>query len=272
MSISCSACAGGPVVQDPFYYRWLDRDWWLMRCKACSHQFIYPFVTEEEQAIIYSDQYFSKEGDWVVGVWDADYQAAEPNLRDEARDILRMIGSKRGRLLDIGCAGGFFMDEARKAGFEVDGIEFNPSMVKHAREKLGLDVIQGGVEKIPADAFADEARKFDVVVLLDVLEHVPRPGEMLAKVHKWMKPGATLMIRGPLSNSPLARAKESVRRLLGRKKQLPGYPLDANTFGKRSMRAMAKQNGFREERWEGTTPDFGNFFATRIQGEEFPVR
>ena len=256
----CTVCGSTRVSRDPFYYAWRDREWWITRCHECSHQFVFPSVTAADQAIIYGDQYFSRDGDWVCGIFDADYISAEPQLRDEAREILGMIERRGGRLLDIGCAGGFFLDEARKAGFAVAGIELNEVMAAHARDTLSLEVAQGRIEDIPVERFGTP---FDVVVILDCLEHIPNPRGLMQKVAAWTRPDATLFIRGPLVNSRVARGKEAVRRMLGATKQLPGYPLDANAFNKRSLGRLIGDAGFRVDAWLKETGSFANLRARR---------
>src|SRR5215471_16390570 len=87
----------------------------------------------------YTDEYFS--GGQADGY--ADYRGAEPVLRCEfARtvDFIRRHKSD-GRLLDIGCAHGFFLQEAQRH-FEVSGIEISDDAARYARQR-GLNVITG---------------------------------------------------------------------------------------------------------------------------------
>jgi hypothetical protein len=78
-----------------------------------------------------------------------------------------------------------------------------------------------------------------------------------------MRPGATLLIRGPLANSRTGRVKEALRRIVRIPKKLPGYPLDANMFNKRSLTAALAQAGFGRPRWINATPYFANMIAIR---------
>lgn len=88
--------------------------------------------------------------------------------------------------------------------------------------------------------------------------------EVLRKIRGWMPGGASLLIRGPLSNRPITRLKEAIRRFVGPVKQLPGYPLDANVFNPRSMRAMLVTAGFtRVQIW--SEPDFANVLAATAE-------
>lgn len=78
------------------------------------------------------------------------------------------------RLFEIGCSGGLFLDEARKAGFEVSGSELNRAAVEYARNTLGLTVF----EEIDLSKI-DTSHKWDVVVMFNVLEHVSKPTELI---------------------------------------------------------------------------------------------
>lgn len=257
----CTCCGNLAAVRDPFFYEWIGRTWWIYRCGDCTHQFVFPSVTAQEQALIYGDAYFSETGDWAAGHF-TDYVGSERIVRDEARRIIAMLPPTRGALLDIGCAGGFFLDEARKAGYTVAGLEYNARMADHARS-LGVSVIDGRIEDVPASAFAHE---FDTVVMLDVLEHIPQPRDVMTRIGAWSKDHSTLLIRGPLvSGGPFSagRVKESVRRFVGIQKQLPGYPLDANMWNRRSLQQLIGQQGFVAQRWIDATASFANVLATR---------
>jgi cyclopropane fatty-acyl-phospholipid synthase-like methyltransferase len=222
-----------------------------------------------EQEAVYDDRYFTAEGDWVEGVWPLGYVQAEPQVRREAAEVLDMVPRRGGRLLEIGCAGGFFLDEARRRGFDVAGVELNATMAAHARSVLGLDVIQGRIEDVDWDAVAGPV---DVLVLMDVLEHIPDPHGLLRQVSARLAADACLLIRGPLHDDPVARAKEWVRRVLWIEKELPGYPLDVNLFTKRSLVRLLGQFGFGHFTWIGAARDFANLVARRGPEPGSPAR
>ena len=254
----CTVCEHEKARRDPFFYEWRGRRFWIFRCTECTHQFVHPSVTPDDQALIYSDRYFSKEGDWVCGLYQDSYVEAESQLKQEAHEILDMLPLSSGRLLDIGCAGGVFLNEARTRGFDVFGIELNSSIAAHARSTYHLEVLTTRLEDVAANQWSHH---FDVVTLLDCLEHVPQPLRAMKKIAQWLRPGGFVFIRGPLSNSPLARIKEGLRRTLRVTKHLPGYPLDANTFNKRSLERLLELNSFRKAVWIGETTSFANLLA-----------
>ncbi len=102
------------------------------------------------------------------------------------------------------------------------------------------------------------------MLFLDCLEHIPTPNAAMRKVAKWLRPYGFVFIRGPLSNSRLAHLKEALRRSLHHVKKLPGYPLDANVFNKKSLAVLLSKTGFVIQRWYNETPSFANLLGRRI--------
>jgi len=77
---------------------------------------------------------------------------------------------KPSRLLEIGCSGGLFLDEARKKGWDVTGTEISIPAVKYARESLNLNIYDS--DDLSQLKFNN---KFNVIVLFDILEHLDSP-------------------------------------------------------------------------------------------------
>src|SRR5207245_96199 len=113
----------------------------------------------------------------------------------QAIERLRRAGALRvstpPRLFDIGCGMGFFLDLMRREGWETMGVEPAPNAARHARERLGLDVVEGTIETARVDG------PFDVVTLWYVLEHVPNPVEILDRAAALLRPGGLLIVRVP---------------------------------------------------------------------------
>lgn len=94
-------------------------------------------------------------------------------------------------IIDIGCDKGYFIDEARRYGFNVFGTELSKSANLYTK-KINLD--------IRAD-ITDFEQKFDVVTLWHVLEHIPDPVEFLSKIKSKMNRPGYLLIRVPAFDS-----------------------------------------------------------------------
>jgi 2-polyprenyl-3-methyl-5-hydroxy-6-metoxy-1,4-benzoquinol methylase len=95
------------------------------------------------------------------------------------------------RLLDLGCGAGEFLQRAQSLGWRVEGVDLDPKAVAVARG-LGLNVSVGSV-----DSYAGTRNAFDVVTCCHVIEHVYDPRELLAAIHRILKPGGQLWIETP---------------------------------------------------------------------------
>lgn len=96
-----------------------------------------------------------------------------------------------GKILEIGCAYGGFLYQLKELGWNVKGIELNEDAVKYAINKYKLDV-----ENISIEGF-ETAEKFDVIYLVNVLEHVESPKNVLTKIVQFLKPNGLLIISLP---------------------------------------------------------------------------
>jgi 2-polyprenyl-6-hydroxyphenyl methylase / 3-demethylubiquinone-9 3-methyltransferase len=98
------------------------------------------------------------------------------------------------RLLDIGCGGGLVAEPMTRLGFEVTGIDADSAALgvarAHAAEwDLAIDYRAATAE----DLVADEAAAFDVVLALEVIEHVADTSLFLAHAARLVRPGGALV-------------------------------------------------------------------------------
>jgi len=92
-------------------------------------------------------------------------------------------------LLDVGCSSGSFIAAALGLGVRAEGVEPMPGPVA-AAQAAGLKVHQGLLEELALPAHC-----FDVVSLLEVIEHVPAPLDLLAACRRVLVPGGLVVIR-----------------------------------------------------------------------------
>jgi 2-polyprenyl-3-methyl-5-hydroxy-6-metoxy-1,4-benzoquinol methylase len=159
----------------------------LYRCADCGFLFA-PERSTEELHELYTDEYFEKfsHGD--------SYTADEVQRRYEARQRLKWMRdfTPPGRLMEIGAAAGIFLDEARKLGYDVFGIEPATGLAQDARSRLGVDVAVGFIETAPIPT-----EPFDVVCAWHVLEHIRQPQSALLRLRKALRDGGYLFLEIP---------------------------------------------------------------------------
>jgi SAM-dependent methyltransferase len=98
---------------------------------------------------------------------------------------------KHNRLLDVGCGSGTFLEAAARADWEATGLEVSLTAAVHVSH-LGFDVFCGQLEK---SDYPD--KHFDVVILSEVLEHVPDPRALLAACARILRTGGLLWATTP---------------------------------------------------------------------------
>jgi SAM-dependent methyltransferase len=134
---------------------------------------------------------------------DDAYLAEQAGRRATAGRLLDLIGRHvaAGRLLDVGCGHGLLLDEARRRGYEVEGVELSRSAATYARDVLGLDV-----REIPLEEIEPEGEGYAAIVLADVLEHVDDPAAAISRCRELLRPGGVLCVVTPDPGSLTARA------------------------------------------------------------------
>lgn len=119
---------------------------------------------------------------------------AVPSLKkvlDRQYRHLPRLPQRGGRLLDVGCGDGSFLELARTCGWDVVGLDPDPKAVANAARQ-GLTVHEGGIEY-----FSGRSELFDVITLNHVIEHVYEPVKVLEACHALLKPGGQLWLETP---------------------------------------------------------------------------
>jgi SAM-dependent methyltransferase len=156
--------------------------------------------------------------------------------------LMRDLGISRGRLLDVGCACGFFLETALAHGFDAIGIEFSSEAIALARKDLRPRIIQGDVNTLALH----DGRDFDVIVAFDIIEHTQDPRKFLKDLHNLLRPGGWLVLSTPDTGHFLRYIMASRWPML--------QPLQHTfLFSKRAMRSVLDASGYSNTRLENAT-------------------
>jgi 2-polyprenyl-3-methyl-5-hydroxy-6-metoxy-1,4-benzoquinol methylase len=163
-----------------------DERFGYRRCLTCHGYYLAnpPF----DLGRYYPDDYYQPP---AAGELDRHANAEAPKLA-----LLRPFAT-RGRLLDIGAGFGLFARAAKEAGYDVTAIEMDARCCDYMERVVGVKVVRSNT---PEDAL-EKLGTARAVTLWHVLEHLPRPWDVLAAAAEKLEPGGALVIATPNPDS-----------------------------------------------------------------------
>jgi len=148
----------------------------VVRCGDCALAYTHPRPSPASVAALYPD----------------DYAPHAPRPKQSRRSIVASVLPAPGRLLDFGCGAGSLLRQLHRRGWHVTGMDLSPRAVRHVREELGFDAIEG---TLPHPHLAPAS--FDAITMIEALEHVHDPLGVLRAARDLLTPGGTLAITVP---------------------------------------------------------------------------
>ncbi len=195
-TIMCPLCS----PSSPVHLRYEFDPFRVVECRQCRLMFLSPRLTQASILKLYQDEAYFKSS--VAGQGYDEYLGVRENwLKTFAlrlRDIRKY--QPRGRVLDVGCGPGFFMEAAVDLGYDVWGVDASAYVVGVARKKFGSRVRVGTLESAGL-----EPESFDLLTAFDTFEHIYDPLRFLEAARGLLKPRGILTITTPDSTSWLAR-------------------------------------------------------------------
>jgi len=216
----------------------------IYECKSCKVKYLtLDKKTKAEE--IYKKEYFTEEYKRQYGVTYLEDRENILKLADaRLKIILKYISPANKKLLDIGCAYGFFLEKAREKGFDVCGIEIEKKAARYAKQNLKLNVMNKNFLNAKLN------QKFDVITMWYVLEHFVNPEKVLIKIMQFLNPDGMICISLPNGNGAFYRFNKN--------KWLSIHP-DAHFFDYsiKSLKILFKKYGLelKQKRITGIHPE-----------------
>ena len=195
---NCPLCNEPPentrvvFVKEGFHY---------LKCRGCTLIYVSPMLKEDSIQEMYEASDYAQ-GWMQVLLNPVEQKFNRPKFEHGLQRIEQIKKQKGGRILDIGCAVGQFLQIARDLNWEVMGVELN----KTAREYCQKSGFEVSGELLTDCSFP--ADSFDAVSMWDVFEHIPHPRQILRSVNKMLKPEGVLLILVPNVDSLAARVMQ----------------------------------------------------------------
>jgi len=213
---------------------------------------LYPLPSDKELEEFYKTFFSAKHQEQQIMDASKEVQSQEGErrfLHIQHQDILNILKEKApGRkLLEIGCGYGSFLKSCQEEGFETLGIDPTPEALENAQEN-NLNVIQGSVENL--DNYSLE--KFDSVVMLDVLEHLRNPFDVLKRIgEEFLEQNGVLVVKTPNEFNPLQLIADQEYHL---GQWWISAPMHINYFTVSSLVKLIERAGFKVFLKESTFP------------------
>jgi SAM-dependent methyltransferase len=192
----------------------------LSKCSSCSFIFSKAIPSDQELEEYYSSEYELTEF----------FSPITAKRYEEILDGFEHL-KKTKNLLDVGTGSAFFAEIAIKRGWNVYGTELTDDTIQAAEQK-GLKMSKGKLEDIHF-----EADFFDLVVCIEVIEHVSFPVTFVKEIERSLRLGGAVYITTPNFNSYL-------RRKLKGQYDVIGYPNHLAYFTTDTLKSLFSKNGF----------------------------
>lgn len=218
--VRCCVC--GNTHTDKFSVKYQKQNYAVVVCSVCDFHFIPPYYRKRIEYVQYKNQ------DVTTAVRSGNNWVKIQRHKLRFRFIQKFV--KSGSLFDLGAGWGHFMLAAKELGYAVYGIEISEQPYLYCVNDLKLPVDHIDFFKMP------ESRKFDVVTMWDVLEHIDRADEFLDKCNRVTQPGGYLVLQVPQIDSYFARRHKDAWKMMG---------LDhVNYFSKKTIAQILARHGF----------------------------
>jgi len=223
--VNCLVCNSAELKKMPNYYQKNE----LIKCKSCGFVFMQNTTSLEELDAHYSQYAYGSEG-YLSPITIKSY-----NVTLDEFEKYR----KTGKILDVGCGRGWFLEEARKRGWEVYGTEYSETAIAVC-EKAGINMKAG---QLSAEMFP--AQEVNVITALEVIEHINNPTQELPIINTLLRKGGLFYCTTPNFNS-------IIRYYLKADYNIIGYPENVGYYTKRTLNRVVKNAGLKPVKCRST--------------------
>lgn len=188
----------------PYYSNFDKRTFDVFICHDCGSLVSLPVYTKEELLKLYPEDYLFKKirgGNFLLKMynrleWLFIYKFT---ITKKIKLLNKFKKDEKMKLLDIGCGSGLFLMEAKKKGFDIDGVDFSKDALE-AKKIFNDNIFIGDFLEID---FPEKS--YDIITLFYVFEHLQSPQEIFKKINKILREDGIVIFSTPIIDSFGAR-------------------------------------------------------------------
>lgn len=229
--VNCQLC-GGDQSEEVISFKGSR----YVRCCNCGLVYLNPRPPPD-----YLDKFYKGSESFTIDIHKDPYpETAAYQFRFSINiKTINKFQQNKGRLLDIGCAWGYFLNSAEEEGWDAYGVELSRSESEYAKARFGLKVFNGNVVEA-----GFPSQYFDVVTLWHTLEHFSNPVLELSEIKRILKKDGLLVVEVPSS--------KMVKEDLLNGKIIPGRPpMHLLYYSADTLRLLFQKTGFKVIKLKG---------------------
>jgi SAM-dependent methyltransferase len=151
-------------------------------------------------------------------MFDQQYRTARDYIIPFVR---RQLDLAEANVLDVGCGDGGVLRAFAEIGCSGVGVDLNRARVEYAAETLRQEGFGESISFVSSDIHADEigrewASKYDLVILKDVIEHVPKKDQLMARIRSFLRPGGMVFFGFPPWRMPFGGHQQIASSTIGK--------------------------------------------------------
>lgn len=238
--INCPLCQ---EIQTSFLLK--ENDLNVVNCPSCGFIYVNPEPTLKELKRFYN-QYYPKNSE---SLWEEQMEEVfQSEGLNEIEKFKKTFRQAQGKILDVGCGYGFFLESLKKRNWQIYGVEISKKAVSFAQKNLGRNILEKSFKeaKFPSNFF-------DVVTFWYVLEHLKNPLEDLKEAHRVLKRDGLIIVRVPNESTRF----DKIFYHLGKwayKFFLMNPPRHLNDFRPKTLFKFLEKSGFLEIKIKNSKP------------------
>ena len=230
----CTICQSNETFKKLSNHKGYD----ILECLSCGLIRLSPFPADTDS--LYNDEYFLTAG-------YNNYEKRFNTYRDIFEKLfaqrLKMIQKykKSGKVLDIGCAHGFLLSYLKQAGYDCYGADVSDYAVQYAKNNFSIPIQRASIDSM---VYPEES--FDVIIMLDIIEHLKDPLATLKNIKKFLKKDGIIIMQTPFD---IYHWEIAMRSFLAGEKigsvEPSAIPMHLYFFTPRTSKQLAKDAGYK---------------------------